>query len=75
MTRPYVSVETILEKFCSNDPMPSGQPAADDCLRWLAEFLAREHATMNAQEWDALVHVGSLLWRAREVWDGTPRMH
>ncbi|MFD1555047.1 hypothetical protein ACFSHT_05305 [Paraburkholderia silviterrae] len=64
MNRPYLGVEAILEQFRSGAEASSCQPAATHCLQWLAEFLAREHATMNAEDWDALVHVGGLLWRA-----------
>ncbi|QBR04099.1 hypothetical protein [Paraburkholderia pallida] len=75
MNRPYLSVEAILEQFRSGTEVPSDQPVLAHCLQWLAEFLAREHATMNADDWDALVHVGMLLWREEEAWDEKARMH
>ncbi|POR50622.1 hypothetical protein B0G62_108114 [Paraburkholderia eburnea] len=74
MNRPWLSVEAILEQFrlsaeeCAEES--SGRPAPADCVQWLAEFLAREHATMNAEDWEALVHVGGTLWR-----DETTKMH
>ena len=76
MNRPYITVETILELFRSTADEPPGAAPAGSLL-WLADFLAREHATMNADDWDALVHVGAQLWRAQavpEMWDGVPRM-
>ncbi|WP_213309022.1 hypothetical protein [Paraburkholderia sacchari] len=77
MNRPYITVETILELFRSTADEPPGSLAPAGSLLWLADFLAREHATMNAGDWDALVHVGAQLWRAQavpETWDGAPRM-
>ena len=77
MNRPYITVETILDQFRSTADEHPNLPATDDSLRWLAGFLAREHATMNAGDWDALVRIGALLWRPRatdEAWDGAPRI-
>jgi hypothetical protein len=77
MNRPYITVETILELFRSTADEPPGASAPAGSLLWLADFLAREHATMNASDWDALVRVGAQLWRAQaapEMWDGAPRM-
>lgn len=63
MNRPYITVETILELFRSTADEPPGASAPAGSLLWLADFLAREHATMNAGDWDALVRVGAQLWR------------
>ncbi|HTR07338.1 MAG TPA: hypothetical protein VMJ11_11930 [Paraburkholderia sp.] len=67
LNRPYLSVEAIIEQFRADAVASSAQPTPGDCLQWLAKFLAREHATMNADDWDALVHVGGLLWHAAQA--------
>jgi hypothetical protein len=73
MNKPYINVEGILELFCMTVEETPSQPTAADSLHWLAEFLAREHTTMNASDWNGLVRVGALLWQAQNAWDGAPR--
>jgi hypothetical protein len=76
MSKPYVTVEMILDQFRVAAEKAPSPPDCVNSVLWLAEFLAREHATMNAGDWDALVQVGALLWRAHpphEAWAGVPR--
>jgi hypothetical protein len=74
MNRPWLSVEAILEQFRLGVGMSSDQPATAHYLQWLAEFLTREHATMNAEDWEALVYVGRLLWQDEETRVETTRI-
>lgn len=74
MNKPYINVEAIFELFRTTVEEGSSQLAAEGPLYWLAGFLAREHSTMNADDWDGLVSVGAHLWQAREAWDGAPRI-
>jgi hypothetical protein len=77
MSKPYVTVEMILDQFRVTAAKLPGPPDSADSLLWLANFLAREHATMNTGDWVALVRVGALLWQAHpphEAWAGVPRM-
>ncbi|GAB7521257.1 hypothetical protein [Paraburkholderia sp. 2C] len=73
MNKPYINVEGILELFGMTVEESSSQPVATYPLHWLAEFLAREHTTMNAIDWNGLVSVGALLWQAQVAQDGTQR--
>jgi hypothetical protein len=73
MNKPYINVEGIFELFGMTAEESLSQPVATDPLRWLAEFLAREHTTMNASDWNGLVSVGALLWQAQRARDGTGR--
>jgi hypothetical protein len=74
MNKPYISAEAILELFRTTVEDGASQPVPPDSLHWLAAFLARERSTMGADDWDGLVRLGAQLWRAREAWDGAPRM-
>jgi hypothetical protein len=75
MNKPYVNVEAILELFRMSVAENSSHPVAADSLPWLAGFLARERSTMNADDWNGLVHVGAQLWQAREASDMAPGAH
>lgn len=65
MNKPYINMEAILDMFHEIARNAGNASSTADSLNWLAEFLAREHTTMNTPDWNGLVHVGAALYLAQ----------
>lgn len=75
MNKPYINVEAILEMFHQTGQDSASEASTADSLNWLTEFLAREHSTMNAQDWHRLVQVGAALYRAQHTAESAQQTH
>jgi len=64
MNKPYINVEAILEMFQEIAQKGIDQASAVDSLNWLTEYLAREHSAMNTNDWNRLLQIGAVLYRA-----------
>jgi hypothetical protein len=64
MNKPYINVKAILDMFKDIAQKSLDQTSAVDSLNWLTEYLAREHSAMNANDWNGLLQIGALLYRA-----------
>ncbi|HKR41293.1 MAG TPA: hypothetical protein VJU59_16720 [Paraburkholderia sp.] len=64
MNKPYINVEAILDMFKEIAQTGSDETNAADSLTWLTDYLAREHSAMNANDWNGLLQIGAVLYRA-----------
>lgn len=64
MNKPYINVEAILDIFKEISQKGLDPTSAADSLSWLTEYLAREHSVMNVNDWNGLLQIGAVLYRA-----------
>ncbi|WP_233888544.1 hypothetical protein [Paraburkholderia flagellata] len=74
MNKPYINVEAILDMFKDIAQKGLDQTSAGDSLTWLTEYLAREHSAMNVNDWNGLLQIGAVLYRAGVRSEGFPGM-
>lgn len=72
MNKPYINVEAILDMFKEIAQKGLDPTSAVESLTWLTEYLAREHSAMNANDWNGLLQIGAVLYRAGDRGESSP---